>query len=122
MSTYDDRDAAMTRDPMVQQQPPQQQYGYGMQGYRGMGVRRGGPSETKPFFMTSEFLMTVLCVIAVAITAATAADIDSRLATMLISGLVAAYSLSRGIAKSGTHSRAADPRDDVNLTRGHDGR
>jgi hypothetical protein len=108
--------------------PPQHQpyyggpemYGYGAPmygrrfggGYGGMRMNRG-PIETKPFFLTSEFLATLLCVIAVAITAATAADLDSRLSTALISGLVAAYTISRGIAKSGTRSRAFDPREEM---------
>jgi hypothetical protein len=126
MSTYDDRDTAITRDPMqgqgYQQYPPQY-YGYpqygrrfgGGYGMRGMGMHHGGWSETKPFFMTSEFLGTLLCVIAIAITAAAAEDLDSRGASLLITILVAAYTLSRGIAKAGTRSRASDFRDDVNL-------
>jgi hypothetical protein len=132
MSTYDDRDTAIARDPMQgpmhgQAQyappPPQQQY-YGVQPYgRGYGMRmqRGGWSETKPFFMTSEFLGTLLGVIGIAITAAVTSDLDSHGASMLIAGLVAAYTLSRGIAKAGTRSRATDPRDDVQLG-SHDGR
>ena len=132
MSAYDDRDTAITRDPM--QGPGQQQYqqpyggyGYGSpysRGYGGgygFGMRRqGGWSETKPFFMTSEFLATLLGVIAIAITAGVAEDLDSRLATALIAGLIAFYTLSRGIAKSGTRSRATDPRDELDFTRSHD--
>jgi hypothetical protein len=134
MSTFDDRDTAITRDPVqsqapYQQAPPQQPYGYGygmpygrgFGGGYGPGMRRGGWSETKPFFMTSEFLGTLLCVIAIAITAATAADLDSRGASLLITILVAAYTVSRGIAKAGTRSRASDPRDELNLSRSHDG-
>jgi hypothetical protein len=135
MSTYDDRDTAITRDPIQgqgqqYQQPMQHQYQQPYAGYSygspyggryGMGMRRpGGWSETKPFFMTSEFLSTLLCVIAVAITAGVAEDIDSRLATALIAGLVAFYTLSRGIAKAGTRSRATDPRDELDLRRSHD--
>lgn len=125
MSSYDDRDTAITRDPMqgpgYQPMPPQQYYGYPQYGRRsgggyGMhGMNRGGWSETKPFFMTSEFLGTLLCVIAIAITAAVAEDLDSRGASLLITILVAAYTVSRGIAKAGTRSRANDFRDDVNL-------
>jgi hypothetical protein len=135
MSNYEDRDTGVSRDPLggpQTQVPPRRQespqaygYGYGAPygrrfGGPGMGMH-GGFSETKPFFMTSEFLATLLCVIAVAITAATASDIDSRLSIALISGLVAAFTVSRGIAKSGTRSRAADPRDDLDLRRSHDG-
>src|ERR1700712_1702983 len=134
MSNYDDRDTAIARDPMqgqaYQQAPPQQYYGYAPQpsygrrlgGGMGSGMGRGGWSETKPFYMTSEFLGTLACVIAIAITAAIAADLDSRGASALIAGLVAAYTLSRGIAKSGTRSRATDPRDDLSIGgRSHDG-
>jgi hypothetical protein len=135
MSSYDDRDTAIARDPLqgsvqgpgqVQYGPPQQQYyGYGAQPYgrgfgRGMGMHRGGWSETKPFFMTSEFIGTLLAVIGIAITAASSSDLDSHGASMLIAGLVAAYTVSRGIAKAGTRSRATDPRDDLQLG-SHDG-
>ena len=136
MSVHDDRDTAITRDPMqgqgqgqpqyappsYQQQPYGYGYGYGSPygrgfGGYGYGMRRNSWSETKPFFMTSEFLGTLLCVIAVAITAGVAEDLDSRLGMALIAGLVAFYTLSRGIAKSGTRSRAADPRDEIDLHR-----
>src|SRR5581483_5486681 len=128
MSMYDDRDTAITRDPLqgqaqggafappqgyYQQQMPPQPYGYGSPygrrfggGGYGLGTNRGSWSETKPFFMTSEFLGTLLCVIAVAVTAGVAADLDSRGASLLVTILVAAYTISRGIAKSGTRSRA----------------
>jgi hypothetical protein len=139
MSNYDDRDTAITRDPMqnpmqgqgqqqhyqpmYQQQQPYYGYGYGSPYSRrmGMGMGRGGWSETKPFFMTSEFLGTLLCVIAIAITAGVSEDLDSRGASLLITILVAAYTMSRGIAKAGTRSRASDPRDELNLSRSHDG-
>ena len=142
MSTYDDRDTAITRDPMqgpgqspmqgqgqpqyqpgYQQQQPYYGYGYGSPYRRrmGMGMGRAGWSETKPFFMTSEFLGTLLCVIAIAITAGVSEDLDSRGASLLITILVAAYTMSRGIAKAGTRSRASDPRDELNLGRSHDG-
>jgi hypothetical protein len=84
-------------------------------------MNQGGWSETKPFFMTSEFLGTLVCVIGIAITAASTSDLNSHGAAMLIAGLVAAYTLSRGVAKAGTRSRATDPRDDVHLGRSHDG-
>ena len=110
MSTMHDRDAAITRDPSPRAQLPGQgyapQYGYG---------RPSLWAETRPSFLTSEFLFTILGVIGIAITAATAEDIDSRLATMLITGLLAAYTVSRGIAKSGSRSNANDPRDDIRL-------
>src|SRR6266850_4224867 len=99
MSNYGDGDTAITRDPMYGQSPqgttappPPQHYGYGY-GYGmppygrrfggGMGMHRGW-SETKPFYMTSEFLVTLLGVIGIAITASIAADLDSHRATALI--------------------------------------
>src|SRR4051794_1214111 len=109
MSTMHDRDSAITRDPEPRTQLPGQ--GYAPQ----YGYRPSLLSETRPSFLTSEFLFTVLTVIGIAITAAVAADIDSRLSTMLIAGVVAAYVVSRGIAKSGSRSNAADPRDDLHL-------
>ncbi len=135
MSTYDDRDTAITRDPVqqgpgyqqspgYQQGPPQQYYGYpqygrqfgGGYGMRGMGMNRGGGwSETKPFYLTSEFLGTLLCILGICITAASTNDLDSHGAALFSAILVAAYTVSRGIAKAGTRSRANDFRDDVNL-------
>src|SRR5947208_1918247 len=112
MSTMEDRDTAMTRDPApapAANQGYAPQYGYGRPAYPSLW------SETRPSFLTSEFMFTILGVIGIAITAATAADIDSRLATMLITGLLAAYVVSRGIAKAGARSSAADPRDDLRL-------
>jgi hypothetical protein len=99
--------------------PGPEMYGYGSMpwgGGRAFGRRGYGPRvpiETKPFYLTSEFLGTLLAVIAVAITAASVEDLDSRLGMALIAGLVAAYTISRGIAKSGTRSRAYDPREEL---------
>jgi hypothetical protein len=131
MSNFDDRDTAITRDPQAAQQPYQQSYGqpypppyygyemYGRRGFgRGMGMRGGYGSdwsETKPFFMTSEFLGTLLCILGVCIAAATTSDLNSHGAALFSTILVAAYVVSRGIAKAGTRSRASDPRDDLHL-------
>jgi hypothetical protein len=134
MSSYDDRDTAITRDPGYNGQqgatmaPPYQQppyYGYGAPYGRHFGGRMGrgmnsGWSETKPFFMTSEFLATLLCIIGVCITAASTSDLNSHGAALFSTVLVAAYVISRGIAKAGTRSRASDPRDELQLGRSHD--
>ena len=109
MSTMHDRDTAITRDPAQGTQLPGR--GYAPQD----GYRPSMWAETRPSFLTSEFVFTILTVIGIAITAATAKDIDSRLSTMLIAGVVAAYVVSRGIAKSGSRSNANDPRDDLQL-------
>jgi hypothetical protein len=73
------------------------------------------PIETKPFFLTSEFFAPLLLIIAMAISAATNDGFDARVFWSLTSGVVAAYLISRGIAKSGTKSRSYDPREEVDL-------
>jgi len=77
-------------------------------------------TETKPFYLTSEFLVFVLFVMGLGIGASTSEDVDSRLFWILTTAAVAFYMLSRGIAKSGTRSRAYDPREDVDLGRRDD--
>jgi hypothetical protein len=74
-------------------------------------------SETKPFFLTSEFLVFVLFVMGLGIGASTSAQVDARLFWILTTIATAFYMLSRGIAKSGSRSRAYDPREDVDLGR-----
>ncbi len=107
---YDD-EMTEVRQPRRQMQPMYGGYGGGWG--RGGGYRQH--IETKPFFLTSEFFGTLLVIVAMAIGAAVAEDFDSRLFWILTTALVAAYVLSRGIAKSGTKSRAADPREDMDL-------
>jgi hypothetical protein len=75
------------------------------------GSRRRDSSETKPFYMTSEFLSTALMTVALFVASMVVADIDSRLAWILGVSLVGAYVLSRGIAKAGTRSTSYDPRE-----------
>ena len=74
-------------------------------------------SETKPFFLTSEFLVFVLFIMGLAIGTAVNDDVDPRLFWILTTIATAFYMLSRGIAKSGSRSRAYDPREDVDLGR-----
>jgi hypothetical protein len=114
MSTYDGPEGGMTTQMPPQQMYPRgygQQYGYQMQPrpmWRGM-------IETKPFFLTSEFFAPLLAIIAMSIAVATAGNFDAPRYWTLITVIVSAYVISRGIAKSGTKSRAADPREDINL-------
>jgi hypothetical protein len=72
--------------------------------------RRAG-IETKPFYLTSEFLVTVLMTVSLFIASMVVDDLDSRLAWILGVSLVGAYVLSRGIAKAGTRSMSYDPRE-----------
>ncbi len=116
----------------VQQQPYQQQqqyppqYGYGPpQGYGHGGTsswsmrpRREYPIETKPFFLTSEFVGSVLAILGIAITAAASDAFGAWRAWILITAIVVGYMVSRGIAKSGTRSHSSDPRENLDLNWG----
>jgi hypothetical protein len=74
-------------------------------------------SETKPFFLTSEFLVFVLFLMGLGIGTATSDDVDPQLFWTLTTVATAFYMLSRGIAKAGTRSRAYDPREDLDIGR-----
>lgn len=75
-------------------------------------------SETKPFFLTSEFLVFVLFLMGLGIGTATSDDVDPQLFWILTTVATAFYMLSRGIAKAASRSRAYDVREDVDLGRG----
>jgi hypothetical protein len=74
-------------------------------------------SETKPFFLTSEFLVFVLYEMGLGIAATTSPSVDARLFWILTTIAASLYMLSRGVAKAGTRSRAHDPREDLDLGR-----
>jgi hypothetical protein len=74
-------------------------------------------SETKPFFLTSEFLVFVLYLMGLGIAAGSDDSIDARMFWILATIAVVGYMLSRGIAKAATRSRAHDPREDIDLGR-----
>lgn len=128
MSSYDPNDGLggqptqVTPPPGAFQQPVYQQppagWGYGMTPWG--RPRRPYTTETKPFFLTSEFGFSLLASILIAITAASSHAFGAWRAWILITAIVVAYSLSRGIAKAGTRSHASDPRDAIDLSRGHD--
>ncbi len=107
--------------PQQPQQPPTQQYqpqGGGM----GQGVadvaqnvqRAVRTPETKPFFLTSEFLVYVFTVVGVAIAGAVVGDSDggdgfgAELVWTLITVIGLAYIISRGISKAGQKYRSND--------------
>lgn len=104
--------------------------GYGGGGYgggwgRGMGMGMGMgrprpnyPVETKPFLATSEFGLAILAWLGLLITTLSNDDVDARLFWILTTIILSFYMLSRGIAKSGTKSRAWDPREDFEPGRG----
>jgi hypothetical protein len=72
-------------------------------------------SETRPFFVTSEFLVYVLLLMGLGITASSSATVDARFFWQWATLASIAYMLSRGFAKSGTRSRAWDPREDMDM-------
>lgn len=74
-------------------------------------------TETRPFFMTSEFLVYVLLLMGLGITASTSDSVDARFFWEWATLATIAYMLSRGFAKSGTRSRAWDPREDLDTDR-----
>jgi hypothetical protein len=98
---------------------------------RGGGMRAGGDwrtrwaapprssysSETKPFFLTSEFVVFVLYEMGLGIAASTSPSIDARLFWILTTIATVGYMVSRGVAKAGSRSRAHDPREDIDLSR-----
>ena len=96
-----------------QQMPP----GYGYQ-QQWQPPRRSYPIETKPFFLTSEFVGAVLVIAGIAITAASSDAFGAWRAWILITAVTVGYLVSRGIAKSGTRSHADDPREHLDLGRG----
>ena len=70
-------------------------------------------SETRPFFVTSEFLLLVLLIMGLGITASQSPSIDARFFWEWTTLACIAYMLSRGFAKSGSRSRSWDPREDL---------
>jgi hypothetical protein len=74
-------------------------------------------SETKPFFLTSEFLVFLLFLMGLGIATGTEETIDPQMFWILATVATVGYMLSRGIAKAGSRSRAYDPREDIDLGR-----
>lgn len=105
--------------PQQQQAPPQQfqqpqyeQSGGGVADVAQTVQRAVRTPETKPFFLTSEFLVWLFTVIAVLIAAAVTkrgtggADVlDAGTAWALVTAIGFAYIISRGISKAGTKYR-----------------
>ena len=63
-----------------------------------MRPKRVYPIETKPFFLTSEFVVAVLAIVGIAITAAASEAFGAWRAWILITAVVVGYMVSRGIA------------------------
>ena len=81
-------------------------------------TRQVHDSETRPFFVTSEFLVFVLFLMGLGIAASSSPSIDARFFWTAATVITSFYMLSRGIAKSGSRSRAHDPREDLEIGKG----
>ena len=68
-------------------------------------------SETRPFFVTSEFWLIAITLAALWVYTAVSDDVGSRLAWTLTTALASAYMLARGLAKAGTGHLGPDPRE-----------
>jgi hypothetical protein len=111
---YDERQ--QTNAMPAQPGPPPAGYGYPQYGQPMWGMHRPPrmfPLETKPFFLTSEFAVSLLAVLGIAITAASSDAFGAWRAWILITAVVVGYLVSRGIAKSGTKSNSWDPREEM---------
>jgi hypothetical protein len=109
MSTYDTerRDVAASHAPMRSGEQHRADGGPGfLDNYVGYG--RKPYAETKPFWMTSEFLAAAAAIAAFAIALGTNDLVDGFRGWLLIAIVASAYILSRGIAKAG----ARDPNPD----------
>jgi len=95
-----------TQSPQYQDDGMTQRYAPGGEA---RGMWSTAPSQPrrkpKPFFLTSEFFVLLAGVLAVVIAAAVADNFDSGQAWTLVTLLSAAYILSRGLSKIGSHSR-----------------
>ena len=94
----------------------QSQYNRGMTWLR-VQPRHVHDTETRPFFVTSEFLVYVLLLMGLAITAGSSASVDARFFWEWATLATIAYMIARGLAKSGSRSRSWDPREDLDTDR-----
>jgi hypothetical protein len=76
------------------------------------GPRDSGPSETKPFFLTSEFFLAFVAWLALLITSVSTDSVDAWAFSLLSIAIATGYMVSRGFAKANTPSRGWDPRED----------
>ena len=96
--------------------PPQ--YAPGRSQQRHQQRQHSSPIETKPFFLTSEFVGSVLAIAGIAITAVSSDAFGAWRAWILITAITVGYVISRGIAKAATRSHADDPREQLDLNWG----
>jgi hypothetical protein len=112
MSTYDTERRAVAAGHSPMRSGEQQQRTDGGPGFidNYMGYGRKPYAETKPFWMTSEFLAAAAAVAAFAIALGTNDLVDGFRGWLLIAIVTSAYVLSRGIAKAGSRDPNPDRR------------
>jgi hypothetical protein len=101
MTTYDTEERTQTRTRGGRAAGARSMDGPGFAD-RYVGYGRRPWSETKPFFLTSEFLTLLATIAAIAIAMAASDNFDAPRGFTLIAGLAAAYMIARGLAKAGT--------------------
>lgn len=99
VTTYDTEERTQTRSRGAGSRSMDEGPGFAD---RYVGYGRRPWSETKPFFLTSEFLTLLATIAAIAIAMAASDNFDSPRGFTLIAGLAAAYMIARGLAKAGT--------------------
>ena len=85
-------------------------------GRRGLFV--AGETEARPGVMTTEFWLTILSAMTVVIATYVSDSLSSDVGWALFAGIIAAYAISRGLAKAGSREGpfvlgASDPADDA---------
>jgi hypothetical protein len=70
------------------------------------------PIETKPFFLTSEFVLAFAAWLALLLTSLATDSVDAWAFSLLSVAIATGYMLSRGFAKANTPSQAGDPREE----------
>jgi hypothetical protein len=68
-------------------------------------------TETKPFFVTTEFAAMLAALGGLAVTAASSGSLDAGLAWLLATAIVVGFVVSRGLAKAAAPSQSWDPRE-----------
>ena len=73
--------------------------------------------ETRPFFLTSEFMLAFAAWLALMLTTLATDSLDAPMMWLLTVAIAAGYMLSRGFAKAHAPSSAWDPREDWHADR-----
>jgi hypothetical protein len=94
---------------------PQRERGHEQQARRFSGPRR--LIETRPFFLTSEFILAFAAWLALMLTTLATDSLDAPMLWLLTVAIAAGYMLSRGFAKAHAASSAWDPREDWHADR-----